>query len=405
MKKLLDIMLFTIVLSVLLNHQLFSQFNYKSNWEFPIPDGIYKVGTSVLHFTDSSREEIITKAPDDFREVLVRAWYPAEESTTEERLKYLEGYSENLGELWQKFGIPDTVLKELQKRETYSYKNASVIQNRGPFPVVLFSPGYALPVVELFSSMLENLASQGYIVFAVSHPYEIAEVVYPNGKIINLDSTRFRRMLREGKPEWAFTDTITNPEMKRELEIETVRESFSLNSSLNLWIGDLRFLIDKLYEINSSKASSLFSGKMALDKIGVLGHSFGGAAAGQLCLVDTRVSAGINLDGTQFGDILDNDLSKPFMMVYSEEGKGMNDIYFEKSSGPIYYLTIKNSAHTSFGNGFYWETDKLNYSSFNKSVNTYITAFFDQYLKGKKSILPHDNLKNDELEFIIKSNK
>lgn len=374
-----------IYLFVLISSLHAQQFIYKNNWSFPKPEGNFGVGTTTLHLIDSTREEIISKTTNDSREIMFRVWYPANIKKDDKPLRYLEGYSEKLGDLWIKFGMPENLLRELQKKNTYSYPDADPEKTENGFPVIIFSPGYALPVIEMYSSMLENIASYGYIVFAAAHPYEIAEVVYPDKHTINLDSTRFRTMLREGKPEWELSNSIKDSVKKREIEIETVKESFTLNSSLNFWVEDIRFLIDELFQTNSPKIKGMFSGIMNLKKIGVLGHSFGGAAAGQLCLIDKRVSAGINLDGTQFGDILENDLSKPFMMIYSEEGDKINDNYFAKSSGPIYFITIRNSEHISFGNGFYWQTNKMDSKRFSSIVNTCIKAFFDKYLKEDSS--------------------
>ena len=47
-------------------------------FQFPTPTGPYQVGTSQWHLMDKSREETHTDQPDDYREISVYGWYPAE---------------------------------------------------------------------------------------------------------------------------------------------------------------------------------------------------------------------------------------------------------------------------------------------------------------------------------------
>ena len=42
------------------------------------PKGKYNIGTQVYFWTDSSRGEVYTTDPTDYRELMVQIWYPAE---------------------------------------------------------------------------------------------------------------------------------------------------------------------------------------------------------------------------------------------------------------------------------------------------------------------------------------
>ena len=49
------------------------------------PKGKYNIGTQVYFWTDSSRSEVYTTDPTDFRELMVQIWYPAEGEKTIKR--------------------------------------------------------------------------------------------------------------------------------------------------------------------------------------------------------------------------------------------------------------------------------------------------------------------------------
>ncbi len=48
-----------------------------------------------------------------------------------------------------------------------------------------FTPGFANQNIV----QMEELASHGYVVFSISHPYVSALMLYPNGRIIPVDKT------------------------------------------------------------------------------------------------------------------------------------------------------------------------------------------------------------------------
>ncbi|KAH0140936.1 hypothetical protein KCU67_g14693, partial [Aureobasidium melanogenum] len=52
----------------------------------------------------------------------------------------------------------------------------------------------------------------------------------------------------------------------------------------------------------------------------MMGHSLGGATAAPAMLADNRIAAAVNLDGTMFGDVLNEGLRSPFMIM-SHQGK------------------------------------------------------------------------------------
>lgn len=62
--------------------------------------------------------------------------------------------------------------------------------------------------------------------------------------------------------------------------------------------------MEKFIEIN--KTDKNLKGTFDFESVGVFGHSLGGASAGQLGFNNASIIAGINLDGFQFGDLLND---------------------------------------------------------------------------------------------------
>nr|WP_275100745.1 dienelactone hydrolase family protein [Paenibacillus dendritiformis] len=65
--------------------------------------------------------------------------------------------------------------------------------------------------------------------------------------------------------------------------------------------------------------SSPLQGKNDLNRIGMMGHSFGGATAFEAIYANPRVKAGINMDGALY-DVEDKGtLPKPFLFMEAED--------------------------------------------------------------------------------------
>jgi predicted dienelactone hydrolase len=159
-------------------------------------------------------------------------------------------------------------------------------------------------------------------------------------------------------------------------------------------VADARFAFDELIRMNSGEKESPFQGRLDLDRVGIFGMSLGGAVTGQTCLEDDRFKAGVNLDGTQFGTLIDNYLHQPFMFMNSGDSGDHNDFVYDRTTNYTYSVTIKGSSHMDFTDMFY--TSPI-VKTFNKKAisdmrmyrvaNAYIVAFFDKYLRGKESPL------------------
>ena len=72
-------------------------------------------------------------------------------------------------------------------------------------------------------------------------------------------------------------------------------------------------------------ASGKFTGRLDMARVGVFGHSFGGATAAQFCSQDSRCKAGIDVDGSLHGSVIQTGIHKPFMFLVSERGDFSSD--------------------------------------------------------------------------------
>lgn len=77
------------------------------------------------------------------------------------------------------------------------------------------------------------------------------------------------------------------------------------------------FVIDQIEKLNSGAIESQFQGRIDLNHMGAMGHSFGGATAFNTTYLDHRIKAGINMDGSLY-EVENRDvIKKPFMFIRS----------------------------------------------------------------------------------------
>lgn len=246
--------------------------------EFPIPSGPYAVGRTTYEWVDASRDEVLTFAPDDVRDLLATVYYPAEVPADAAPAPYI---SEEVGAA---YGLPAFLIEQIH---TQVYADVPAVN--AAFPVLIFSPGMgSIPL--FYSSLLTELTSQGYVVVALWHPYSSLLVSYPDGRSVASNN--------------AGTPDFTKDPMA---ELERIGA---------VWVGDMRFVLDQLPQLNTDDV--LLAGRLDLERIGAFGHSFGGATSVQAAYEDERLDAALNMDGTMFGDVIEQGSRVPFLMLEAE---------------------------------------------------------------------------------------
>lgn len=167
------------------------------------------------------------------------------------------------------------------------------------FPLIIFSHG-AFGYYQSNHSTYAELASNGYVVISIEHPYHSLFTKDTNGDTIIVDAS--------------FLNGVMGINAE-DVSEETV---FELSSQwLKLRCDDINFVIDSVksaagrnalpefwYTDGGQNANIIAALAMTnTDKIGVMGHSLGGAAAVSMGRTRNDISAVIDLDGTMLGEV------------------------------------------------------------------------------------------------------
>jgi len=214
---------------------------------FPDLNGKYKVGRRSYQFVDETREEPMTREAGDKHSLTITVYYPAGDIYNVQHAAYLDPL------------LTETVKRTVGARSaqflstlvTHAYKDAPPATGEGgPFPVLLFWPG-TLNTAAIYSTILENLASHGYVAVGITEPY--------NASYAELDNS---------------------PDPKGPGRVYS-------------WAADEPFILMKLSELNNTD----LGGVVDVDAVAVGGHSAGGDAAGLATVEHGNVKAMLNLDG------------------------------------------------------------------------------------------------------------
>ena len=261
---------------------------------FPAPSGPHPIGRASYHLTDRSRPEIFTEEPDDVRELMITIHYPAERASQASRAPYAD--APVAAAVAEAFQTPTFVFRLVH---SHALEKPPCKTQAGGFPVVIFSPGFGTPPL-LYTATLEDLASHGFVVVSVSHPYSIAVTVFPDGRV--------KRQNAAGSDADAALYESDKPQDAAATPLDDVGA---------VWVKDVRFVLDELARLN--RDDQLLSGRLNLSSVGVFGHSFGGATAARTVQLDDRFHAGINMDGTDFRATAASGIGRPFLWMAASE--------------------------------------------------------------------------------------
>jgi dienelactone hydrolase len=271
----------------------------RSELTLPAPTGSFAVGRAIYDWKDDTGLDTLAPVPGTHRELLLWIWYPSGPGPSAAIDDYVPGW---MREARPAVGPPPGLLgfltRDLSKVHGHSARDADVSPRPRSFPVVIMRAGASALVVN-YSTLAEDLASHGYVVVGFDAPYRTFDVAFPDGRVMSRP------------PE-------NNPELCEDQP--PARQAPCVSRFLAAWTADVAFVFDRLERWNASSPGGKLAGRLDMTRVGVFGHSFGGATALQFCHDDPRCKAGIDVDGQPFGSVIQDGLRQPFMFLMSDHG-------------------------------------------------------------------------------------
>jgi predicted dienelactone hydrolase len=254
------------------------------------PTGPLPTGTVRLHLVDRTRPDPLD--PDSGpREVMVQLWYPALPAPGRPLAPYAPP-GEAAG-LQRTYPVPAGAFTAT----THSRLGAPVFPGR--HKVVFFHHGLCASRTDT-TAINEQLASLGFIVAALANTHESPAVEFPGGRVETTTDPTF--CLAGGDPFSEANQAI-------------------LQRLLAVRVADTRWVLDQLDRVNrGARLAGLphgIAGSMDTARVGMFGHSFGGATTAAVMSQDPRFVAGVNLDGFIIGPVATTGLDRPFLVLGS----------------------------------------------------------------------------------------
>ncbi|MFD3842727.1 alpha/beta hydrolase family protein [Streptomyces sp. NPDC058642] len=331
---------------------------YSSGLELPSPTGPYPVGRGTLHLVDRNRIDPWVPTAGS-RELMVTVSYPAR-SVNGLLAAYMTDEEAQL--LLEARGLGGVVPYEtVSGARTHAHVGARPAP--GHFPLVLLSPGFSMPRSTL-TSIADDLASRGYVVASVDHAYESVGTAFPGGRMLTCVACE---------------------------RVETPQEQAAVVRGR---VKDMSFVISEL--ANGRRAGAL-SHVIDPSRIGIGGHSVGGAAAAATMAADRRVRAGVDLDGDFFVCPAAAGLGgRPFLMLGAESTHSPSSRKtdwleaWKHLNGWKRWLTVAGAEHFSFTDlpylagqlGLSDPAVSLSGERGWRITRDYVSAFFDLHLRG-----------------------
>lgn len=339
----------------------------------PSPTGPYRVGRATFHAIDPARDEPFTLDSADHREVLFHLWYPAGAEGGAPAAFVRPVPQDTVFQRYYRY----VGVEKLARVRVHAFSEAPLAEAARRYPVILFSHGLGA-LAAMYTTFLENLASHGFIVVGVDHPFFSTAFQMPDGRTVrNLSRQAFRQR-----------DVIAQA-------------------------ADLSFVLNALDLLNA-RASQPFYGRMDLEHVGVFGHSRGGFAAPHACRSDRRFRACVNLDGWELTpQVMDSGIAQPYMHVEEiapwdpppsdselvvakqtraqadEEIRNMREAReatFSRMTAGALLVVVAGAKHVSFTDQpliapELYRDINIDARRALEITNTYLLAFFTQYLK------------------------
>ena len=304
------------------------------------------------------------------RELVVQVWYPAEK-VSGKPMPYLDNLNLRTKALGGAGGVPGFLASHIDLVKTHSFLNSTVVSGK-QFPLLIISHGIT-SFRQIHTALIEALTSNGYIVAAPDHTYDCNLTVFPDGHTADYRS-----------------EITGHPDSVR------IRRQ-----QLNTRVADVRFILNQMLAIEEINKIIDF------EKVGVLGHSYGGATAIQTAYEDDRFKAALCLDGWMNpvpDHIYEKGIQQPFL--YLGRPRWNNSDYPTSPLKLVQFLQnvksekfnyiLKGSRHLDFSDlplfsplsEFFLDTGTISSKKAVSITNEVVLLFFDRYLKNIMNHFP-----------------
>ncbi|XP_072263530.1 platelet-activating factor acetylhydrolase isoform X2 [Pyxicephalus adspersus] len=282
------------------------------------------------------------------------------------------------------------------------------------YPLVIFSHGLGA-FRTLYSAICIGLASQGFVVAAVEHRDESASATYylrersPN-ETCEQECDPLEEVWLYNKPPKPGSDEFPlRFEQVQKRADECIR---ALEVMLDITAGKLVTNV-----LPSNFDWLLLKDSIDVQRIAVVGHSFGAATAIKALGRDSRIRCGVALDAWMFPlrDEIFSTIHQPVLFVNSEKFHWVKNVMtmkkMDSSSVERKMITIKGSVHQSFpdftfltgyllGKIFKLKGEIDPYVGMDIIINVTL-AFLQRHLGLQKDFNQWDHLIEGEGEFVI----
>lgn len=218
-------------------------------------------------------------AADGGQRLLVQAWYPAVPDPSVPLAPWLPDPAL----------APRIPFQRIGGALSRARQGLPLAERGGKFPVLFYEHSWTGHRAENVAQV-EELASCGFVVFAVDHSGQAARVKYPDGTIVTSDLP-------------AALDLSTEKNVK-EFQLLAARCLVTRSQEIAQVVAAVRAGVEDFP-----------AERLALDRLGAFGFSFGGSSALHLCKDATGFVAGANEDGFFF----ENDEPRGPFLFFDEQ--------------------------------------------------------------------------------------
>jgi predicted dienelactone hydrolase len=328
---------------------------------------------------DDTRKATFPEASEE-RQIVISIYYPDTDgliNNTESEVKYMglfQPCEQQARGILQDIGMNMEIISTLST----TISNEAFHQNSNrSYPVIIYSPALGLDR-DMYMYSIQGLVEQGFIVVTVSAAYEAMFTVSPSGEFIYQSQAIGKIQATD------YTE---------------------LHNLISIRKKDIQYVLDYLSTLNATDKD--LRGIFNMDKVGIIGHSIGGATALDLTKEDPRIKVTVLLDASMHlysENKVKND-TVPILALWQDEftleslsnileDKIANDFIagaenlFQRWNGYKSFIKIRNATHMTFSDMPLFEGDEtlnLRTRETHTHINQLVGQFFLEHLLDQEN--------------------